>query len=304
MTSQVMGENGFRWFIGIVVDRKSDPKKLGRIKVRIYGVHDDTANTPNAELPWATVLTPPQSASSNQVGITPLGILEGSIVFGFFADGNEGQLPMILGSLAGIPGNDVNKHDVAKLAREDNDLAIAKSNSRVSGDLVTEPTSPYAAKYPFNKVMRTERGHTIEIDDTENQERLHLYHRTGSYTEIDRTGRRVDKIVGDRFEVTVRNNNVYVGGECKLEVRGDTKVLIKGSAAITVERNTDIRSYGPITMKSDASITFTAPRIDLNPGSKTTVMSPGEAMPSSEVPGKAEYAGFIQPNLKTYRWGV
>lgn len=304
MTTNVMGENGFRWFIGTVVDRTTDPLKLGRLKVRIYGIHDDEGNTPNEELPWATIVNLPISASANQVGISPLGIMEGSIVVGFFADAAEGQMPMILGTIAAIPENDVNKHDVAKLAREENELANAKANSRVTGDLVTEPPSPYAAKYPFNKVIKTERGHVIELDDTQDHERLHMYHKVGSYTEIDKDGNRVDKIVGNKFEITVKNNNVYVGGECRVEIRGDTKVLIKGKTDITVERETNIRSIGALTMKSDASITLSAPRIDLNPGTKSSVTSNGENIITSGVPGKASYAGFVQPNLKTYKWGI
>jgi len=35
MTTHTMGEEGFRWFFGIVEDRE-DPKKIGRVRVRIY----------------------------------------------------------------------------------------------------------------------------------------------------------------------------------------------------------------------------------------------------------------------------
>lgn len=304
MTTEVMGENGFRWFIGTVVDRKTDPQKLGRVRVRIYGIHDDTANSPDNELPWATVLTPPQSASANQVGLSPMGLLEGSVVFGFFADGNEGQLPMILGSLAGVPENNVSKHDVAKLAREENDLADVKNTKRVTGDLVTEPVSPYAAKYPFNKVLRTERGHIFELDDTENEERIHMYHKVGTYTEIDKEGRRVDKIVGNRFEVTVRDNNVYVGGDCKVEIKGNSTMIIKGNAAVTIDGFTNIKSIGALTIKSDASITMEAPRIDLNPNSGGTSSSPGPGPVGPGDPAQKDFKGYVQPNTTTYRWGV
>lgn len=303
MTTSVMGENGFRWFVGSVVDRKSDPQKLGRVRVRIYGVHDDVASTPDNELPWASIVNLPISASANQVGVSPLGIMEGTVVVGFFADGTEGQLPMILGTIAGVPNNDVNKHDVAKLAREENDLAETKTQQRVIGELVTEPVSPYAAKYPFNKVLRTERGHVIELDDTENKERMHMYHRKGTYTEIDQEGRRVDKIVGDRFEVTVKNNNVYVGGECKVEIVGDTKIRIKGNAAMTVDGTTDILSRKIMTIASDTEIVMKAPIINLNPNSSKSVTST-EPVPSPSQPEKKNFAGFVQPNVRNYRWGV
>ena len=58
MTTQQLGEEGFRWFIGIVEDIE-DPKKLGRAKVRILNEHDEV-ETDN--IPWAHVMMPTTSA--------------------------------------------------------------------------------------------------------------------------------------------------------------------------------------------------------------------------------------------------
>ena len=78
------------WF-GIIEDR-TDPYKLGRVRVRIYGWHTDNKSLiPTEDLPWAT----------------PVGVLdemtEGTMVFGIFADGEDGQQPIVLGAIAGIP---------------------------------------------------------------------------------------------------------------------------------------------------------------------------------------------------------
>ena len=46
------------WFIG-VVENRSDPEKMGRVKVRVYGIHtSNTVDIPNEDLPWANVLIP------------------------------------------------------------------------------------------------------------------------------------------------------------------------------------------------------------------------------------------------------
>ena len=103
MTTQKIGQEGFRWFFGIVED-VIDPMRLGRIRVRVLNEHDDNVDTD--QLPWAQVLMPVTSASLAGVGSTPLGIERGSRVMGFFVDGNEKQMPMILGSFHTIPGND------------------------------------------------------------------------------------------------------------------------------------------------------------------------------------------------------
>ena len=46
-----------RWFVGKVVQSHGDPEELGRIKVRIYGVHPD--NQADAEAVSYTHLTLP-----------------------------------------------------------------------------------------------------------------------------------------------------------------------------------------------------------------------------------------------------
>ena len=285
MTTQTMGENGFRWFIGTVVDRTTDPLELGRLKVRIYGIHDDVTNTPNNELPWATIVNLPISASANQVGITPLGIMEGSTVVGFFADGAEGQLPMILGTIAAIPENNDAKHDVAKLARSparrgENDLLNQKNSQRLSGQLVNEPPSAYKARYPYNKVIRTEKNHTIEIDDTPNEERLHIFHKSGTFTEIDKNGTSVHRVVGNNYTVVVKNNNTLVGSNCVVEVTGSVNVLVKGTANVRVNGECKMSSGGLFTIASDSRIVLDAPRIDLNPTRSGTISEP----PKSYIP--------------------
>jgi hypothetical protein len=233
MTSRLLGQEGFRWFIGVVEDRE-DPKKLGRVKVRAFNTYSDSkASAPTESLPWATVMQPINSAAYNKVGISPTGILVGSTVVGFFMDGNECNYPVIFGTIAGIPGNDINNHDVPYEAREINKI--------IKTPVGPEPESAYGTKYPFNKVIRTESGHVIEVDDTPNKERIHIYHKSGTYSEVNTEGRKVDKIVGDHIEVILKNNTV----------------LVKGNVNVLVE--------GTYTVESKGNMKFIAPRIDLNP---------------------------------------
>lgn len=74
----------------------------------------------------------------------------------------------------------------------------------------SEPEIPYSAKYPYNKVYQSEGGHFIEIDDTPGAERIHIYHRIGSFIEIHPTGLKVTKNVQDDFEITLRSKFEHI----------------------------------------------------------------------------------------------
>jgi hypothetical protein len=77
---------------------------LGRVKVRIIALHtDDKAQLPTADLPWATVMGTINSAALSGVGQSPTGILAGSWVCVVFLDGNSCQVPLVIGTIGGIP---------------------------------------------------------------------------------------------------------------------------------------------------------------------------------------------------------
>jgi len=103
MNENFLGYNGFIWFNGVVEDRQ-DPLYAGRVKVRILGHHtEDKTILPTADLPWCLCVLPITSSGISGVGQSPLGLVEGSWVFGYFKDGGSRQEPVIMGSLPGNP---------------------------------------------------------------------------------------------------------------------------------------------------------------------------------------------------------
>ena len=88
-------------FFGIVEDR-NDPLKIGRVRVRVHGIHTDNKlelSTP--DLPWAQVLLPTTTAGLSGIGMQH-GLVEGTTVFGYFRD-EAMQDPIIFGVAVGIP---------------------------------------------------------------------------------------------------------------------------------------------------------------------------------------------------------
>lgn len=91
-----MGLGKFVWWFGIVENR-FDPLNLGRCKVRCFGWHTHKQSEIGVDdLPWAHPVVP---YGGKAVQPPP----EGSMVFGFFADGQEGRHPIVMGIIPGIP---------------------------------------------------------------------------------------------------------------------------------------------------------------------------------------------------------
>lgn len=88
-------------FIGVVEDIL-DPLEMGRVRVRVFGDHDDDKSAiPTESLPWAAVMLPTTSPSVSGLGHNPF-LVQGSWVVGFYSDPNN-QSPIVMGSLPGYP---------------------------------------------------------------------------------------------------------------------------------------------------------------------------------------------------------
>ena len=91
------GETGTSFFTGVVEDR-DDPAMMGRVRVRIFGIHPmDRTEVPTHTLPWATVILPTTEAAMSGIGSGAPKIMEGTWVVGFFRDGISCQDPIVMG---------------------------------------------------------------------------------------------------------------------------------------------------------------------------------------------------------------
>ena len=91
-----------------------------------------------------------------------------------------------------------------------------------------EPTSPYNALYPKNHVFESESGHIKEYDHTPGFERIHEYHASGTFHEVDSNGTKRTRIVGNNYEVVHGTNFVNIKGDVNLTIESNCKTYIKG----------------------------------------------------------------------------
>lgn len=110
-----VGRDGFQWWIGQVAPEivwkenisgtpqgtNDDSEGFGeRYRVRIMGYH--TANSEDItddELPWAYVMYPVTAGGGGRGSSQSANITQGTFVFGWFLDGEDAQIPIIMGCL-------------------------------------------------------------------------------------------------------------------------------------------------------------------------------------------------------------
>lgn len=146
----------------------------------------------------------------------------------------------------------------------------------VSNDFWDEPEPAYCGKYPYNHVLETEAGHIVEFDSTPGKERINVFHKSGSYIEVDVNGSMIRKVSGDNYEVLERNNSVYVRGGYNLTVDGATNIFVRDNANIQVEGDASIYAHNNMNLAAAKNFVVSADTIALSAKSGMTIITEGE----------------------------
>ena len=289
-----MGQDGFSWFIGVIEDR-NDPKKASRVRVRCLGYHTtDIQEIPTEDLPWATVMMPVTAGANSGIGMSPHFLIEGTWVVGFFRDPAK-QEPVIMGALPGMNTTSPSEFTIASssetggqskgggfkdpngkyptelyldiadtnlLAQEAFDTHPSKSIkdakdswSTASGSAEQPASTQSSAKYPTNHVFETESGHYVEFDDTAGNERIHLFHKKGTFIEIDSAGNVIIKTVGNVTNIVAGNMDTYVKGNYSVSAGGNIDIYAKGNLTEKVDGNVKITVKGNVESAITGSLT-------------------------------------------------
>lgn len=91
------------------------------------------------------------------------------------------------------------------------------------------PDSTFEAEYPYNQATISRSGHEFHINDTPGKESLRAAHTSGTYVEIESTGRWVQTVVEKMFS------------------------YVKGTFTKTVDSHVDIKIGGTYTFNCDKS---------------------------------------------------
>lgn len=135
------------------------------------------------------------------------------------------------------------------------------------GDAFSEPVPAYNARYPYNWVKETRSGHVIELDDTPGNERIHIYHTSGTYYEIDAVGNVIHRCDGSEFNIIDGNGYTSISGTGNISIGGDLKVMVCGNAHIEVTGDAIINGYNDVEVNA-------AGRLQLSGGEAIDMRAP------------------------------
>jgi hypothetical protein len=264
-------------FLKGVVEDINDPLKIGRVRIRIVGKHPfkDTVNDNEKmfvnDLPWATPIFPANSSAISGECNFSVPQLGSVVVCGYFDDGDE-QEPFYIGTIPlplkikpntskGFcdPSGTYPKDGLNPISKLATDPTYDKPNTLVTNTLFSEPDNAKNSVYPKNKVIETESGHVIELDDSKNNPRIRILHTSGSFIEFHSNGNIVYKSNGSGYTLIENNLNTNVAGNINTNVIGNinTKAFMEnhdlgGSLEVNAEGLVKIESGGSTSIKSSS----------------------------------------------------
>jgi hypothetical protein len=161
----------FLWWVGQIADdstwrdnilpgkfenKDSIPGWGRRYKVRIIGLHDKEEETiPSDQLPWAQIMYPVTAGGGQTNAGATANLRQGNFVFGFFLDGQDMQVPVIMGVLGNnaqtslqttVGNSESNFSGTSGYARGSESKGAAKEKVPKEGLVIVKPKSPEQAK--------------------------------------------------------------------------------------------------------------------------------------------------------------
>lgn len=175
-----------------------DPDRYCRVKLKIFGVTDEGTSKDTSV--WAEVMQSTTPGIDKSIGVSS--ILQVGTMVWCMLENNDPNKPVVVGVLSG-------KGDMS---------------DALAGD-----------KYINAQSLYTKSGHKIVIDDSEGDEFIYVYHRTGTYMKIDHNGDIwVNGVRDCQFDIA-RDVTWNIGRHLTVNVDGNETVNIKGTSTWTVD---------------------------------------------------------------------
>lgn len=255
--------NGF--FRGVVEDN-NDPLKMGRLRIRVFGLHTDsktktqTDGIETSELPWAEPILGIIEGSISGNGLWSVPV-QGSHVMVFFENGNYSQ-PRYFGTIPGI----VSALPDTTKGFNDPDGSYP---SRTGTDYPSEATGN---NYPDVMVLKTRGGVIMEIDNV--SKFIKVTHPSGTIINMDNSGNKTETITGNKTNTISGNKTNTISGDKTDNTTGDHSM-----------------SMANLTINASGTITITGTSVTINADTEIAGIITGSGGGGGTLDGQFEVSG-------------
>jgi hypothetical protein len=128
-------------------------------------------------------------------------------------------------------------------------------------DIPGLPNTPNEGEYPHNRVFKSPGGILTELDDTPGAERIHIWHPSGSYYEVNAAGTAVERSANkftetaNRSEIVKGSRKQYIGDNHLITVNANELKKVKGRQ-ITVASQIGLQARSKMLLNSEGDMTI------------------------------------------------
>ncbi|WP_405266155.1 type VI secretion system Vgr family protein [Cellulophaga sp. Ld12] len=108
------------------------------------------------------------------------------------------------------------------------------------------------------KTIRTRSGHTIELNDTDGEEKINIYDHEGSIITFDTQAKSLYITATENIEFQAKNIKMIAEENIEIQAQGDINTASEGDTTIISESTLALQSNSDTTISSDASIAIEA----------------------------------------------
>ncbi|MDC1161804.1 phage baseplate assembly protein V [Tenacibaculum sp.] len=128
------------------------------------------------------------------------------------------------------------------------------------GVLYTSNAKPeeFATETNDAKIIRTRSGHTIELNDTDGEEKINIYDNEGSIITFDTQAKSLHITATENLELQAKNIKMTAEENIELVAQGEIKTASEADTSIQAQGAIKLQSDSDTTIKSSANATIEA----------------------------------------------
>lgn len=180
----------------------------------------------------------------------------------------EGQTTPWLRVMTPYAGSDKGFHFVSEIAEE---VVVNFEGGNIERPFVvgalyngTAKPSSWQTQNNDIKAIRTRSGHTIELNDTEGEEKINIYDNEGSLIEFNTQEKTLNINAAENINMSAKNirieaeENITIGAKQNVEVaaEGDLSNLSQGNLKLQSSGDTSVKSTGALALESTSDATL------------------------------------------------